>query len=198
MIYYLNWDNKYKKSRIDGHTGIKKGRQLLAELKAEMEALEVFESLSLEKQEQRIANPKDTDSDDYNLFDFELDDEFDMDFGEDDEKEEDDINQNHPVLDDILEGNTPKPHHSSFKYGETPQPTQYSTPKPPEIEPLTPLIPKPSGYRTSNPPTPKPLTPLSTAFSQLPVSMKKRKRPVYPVVQTATGLRSRRKYTSWK
>ncbi len=98
IIRYLNGDNKYKEGRIDGHTGTKKGRRLLAELEAEMATLEAFESLSLEEQEQRITNPEDSDSDDYNLSDFELDDEFDMDFGEDDEKEEDNINQNHPVF----------------------------------------------------------------------------------------------------
>lgn len=116
IIRYLNGDNKYKEGHIDGHTGTKQGKRLLAELEAEMAILEAFKSLSLEEQEQRIANLEDSDSDDYNLSDFELDDEFDMDFGEVDEKEEDNINQNHPVLDDILEGNTPKPHHSSFKY----------------------------------------------------------------------------------
>lgn len=96
-----------------------------------------------------------------------------MDFGKDDKKEENDINQNHLVLVDILEDNTSKTYRLSFKYKETPQPAQYSITKFPIIEPLTLLIPKPFGYHISNLPTPELLTLLLTNFFQLPVFIKK-------------------------
>lgn len=99
----------------------------MAKLEAEIRTLEAFQSSSLDNQEQKIQNLEDNDSDDYNLSDYELDNEFDFDFGEDSEREEYNLEENHmerPVIDDNLEYNTPKPHHSSFKYGTTPRPVQ--------------------------------------------------------------------------
>lgn len=72
----------------------------------------------------------------YNLLDFNLNKKFDIDFGKNDEKEEDDINQNYLVFDNILESNTFKHYHSSFKYGKISRLVQYSTPKSPKIETL--------------------------------------------------------------
>lgn len=96
-----------------------------------------------------------------------------MDFREVDEKKKDNINQNYPIFDDILEDNTFKLYYLSFKYKKTLWPAQYSTLKLPKIELLTLLIPKLSGNRSFNPPILEPLTFFSTTFLQLPISIKK-------------------------
>ena len=49
IIRFLKGDNKYKKERIDGKSDIKRGKQLLAQLKADMAEVEVFESLQPEQ-----------------------------------------------------------------------------------------------------------------------------------------------------
>lgn len=150
----------------------------MAELEAKIRTLEVFESLNLEDQEQRIQNPENSNSNDYNLSDYELDNEFDFDFREDSDREEDNLEENHMervVFDNILEYNTPKPYHSSFTYGTTAQLTQYSTLKALQIELLSPLIPKSSGYHTPNLSTPEALTSSLSGFPQQPILVKRKK-----------------------
>lgn len=59
--------------------------------------------------------------DDYNLSNYELDNEFN--FEKNSNKEEDNLEENHierSVLNDNLEYNILKPHHSFYKFGITP------------------------------------------------------------------------------
>lgn len=106
--------------------------------------------------------------DDYNLLDYEFNNEFNFDFEENSKKEEDNLEENYierPVFDNNLEYNTFKPHYSSFKYCITPKSTQYLTLEVSQIELLLPLTQKPSGYDIFNLSTLEALTPSLFRFS---------------------------------
>lgn len=109
----------------------------MAKLEAIIKALEVFESLSLDYQKPRIQNLKFRDSHDYNLLDYELNNDFNFDFKKDTRKKKDNIEETHEknlVVDDNLGFSTPKLYHFSFKYGFAPQLAEYSTLKKSKIE----------------------------------------------------------------
>lgn len=186
IMQYLKGDNKYKEGRIDGHIGTKKGRELLAQLEAEMEMAEAFERLSLEQQEQREQVPSDNNdlfnfldgNSDDNKSDIERDDELDDEL---DDQSDDKLTDEEDIFSTIdsekeFDNNSPlRSTHFTTPRPPTPEPLtpfgscpiNYTTPKPPIPEPLTPFTSgpvdsRPINYITPKPPTPEPLTPFTS------------------------------------
>lgn len=94
----------------------------MAKLQTKMKVLEIFKFLILDNQEYRIQNFLNDDLDDYNLLDYKLDNEFNIDFGKDNDREGNNLEENHIkrlALNNNLKYNTPKPSHFLFKYNIT-------------------------------------------------------------------------------